>query len=56
MLPIVDGKGLTCAWVPGRFGFPAHSLTLVAKGTFDLHHDGVATPAEEPEDPSGDGP
>jgi len=35
------------ALVPGRVRFPGHSLTLVAKATFDLQHGGVAKLAKE---------
>lgn len=35
------------ALVPGRVRFPGHSLTLVAKATFDLQHGGVVKPAKE---------
>ena len=33
---------------PGRLDFPAHSLTIVVKGAFDLVPGGVARLAEEP--------
>jgi uncharacterized protein YjbI with pentapeptide repeats len=50
---LTDGP-FTLAPVPGRIGFPGHSLTLVVKGTFDLHPGGPATPAEAPLYPTGD--
>ncbi|MEM7412535.1 MAG: DUF2169 domain-containing protein [Myxococcota bacterium] len=53
-LPLLDGQGLRCGWIPGRFHFPRHSLTLIAKGTYDLQPDGPATPVEEPDDLEGD--
>lgn len=42
--------------LPGRIGFPGHSLTLIIKGTFDLVADDVATVAEEQMLPTGDEP
>ena len=39
---------------PGRLTFPGHTLTLIVKGTFDLSHGGIATPAEEQEHVTGD--
>lgn len=42
------------ASIAGRLEFPAHSLTLIVKGTFDLSNGGVATPAEDPLFPTGD--
>ncbi len=40
----------------GRMGFPGHSMTLIVKGTFDLVHEGTATPADEQPFPTGDEP
>ena len=45
----------TVAYLPGRLGFPRHSLTLIVKGTFDLSLSGAASPAEEQAFPTGDG-
>ena len=45
----------TVAYVPGRLGFPRHSLTLIVKGTFNLSQSGTASPAEEQAFPTGDG-
>jgi uncharacterized protein YjbI with pentapeptide repeats len=38
----------------GRLGFPGHSLTVIVKGTFDLHAGAPATPAAEQLQPVGD--
>lgn len=54
MKPLLASPGLACGWIPGRFGFPGHSLTLIAKGTFDLVPGGPARPAEEPLELQGD--
>ena len=51
---ILTDTPFTFAAVPGRIAFPAHSLTLVVKGTFDLHPGGPATIAGEPLHPTGD--
>ena len=42
--------------LPGRVGFPGHSLTLVAKGTFKLVAGGEAKLAEEQAEFAGDVP
>lgn len=34
-------------YLPGRLEYPAYSLTVIVKGTFDLQADGPATVAEE---------
>lgn len=44
------------AVLPSRLGFPAHSLTVIVKATFDLVAGGVMTPAEEQALPTGDTP
>ncbi|MEE8106473.1 MAG: DUF2169 domain-containing protein [Planctomycetota bacterium] len=46
----------TLALIPGRMRFPAHSLTVVVKGTFDLGDGESATTAEEQLFPTGDEP
>ena len=42
------------AHIAGRINFPGHSLTLIVKGTFDLHPGGAVTPSEEQVFPTGD--
>lgn len=42
--------------LPGRVGFPGHSLTMVAKATFRLSAGGTAALAEEQDEYSGDVP
>jgi uncharacterized protein YjbI with pentapeptide repeats len=42
--------------LPGRVGFPGHSLTMVAKATFRLKPNGTAVLAEEQDEYSGDLP
>ena len=51
---VLSQPPFTFAPVPGRIGFPGHSLTLVVKGTFDLHPGGPATMAKEQFYPTGD--
>jgi len=51
---IVNLTPYSYAAAPGRIAMPAHSLTLIVKGTFRLGHDGVATAAEEQRQPTGD--
>jgi uncharacterized protein YjbI with pentapeptide repeats len=50
----VNETGMMLGWVPGRARFPKFSLSLIVKGTFDLHHDGSASLAEEPLELCGD--
>lgn len=40
--------------IPGRFHFPDHSISLIAKATFDLVPGGVVQPSEEQLFPTGD--
>ena len=42
------------ATVVGRMSYPAHSVTLIVKGAFDLHAGGLATLAEDQPTPAGD--
>jgi hypothetical protein len=51
---IVNTTPFRVGTLPGRVSFPGHTLTLVVKGTYDLHHEGTAVPAEEPLLPTGD--
>ena len=51
---ILTETPFTFAAVPGRIAFPAHSLTLVVKGTFDLHPGAPATTADDQLFPTGD--
>lgn len=40
---------LSLAWLPGKLQSPAHSLTLVVKGCFDLKPDSKAMLSEDPD-------
>jgi len=53
-LRVLNDTPFPLAPIPGRIEFPQLSLTLVVKGTFDLHPGGPATIAEEPLYPIGD--
>jgi len=54
---VINDTGLQAAWLQGRIQFPAHSLTLIVKGTYRLTPGGVAALDEEAEQPpvTGDG-
>ena len=53
---ILNRTILRLACAPGRIGWPAHSLTLVVKGTFALRPGGTALPLEDQPWPGGDEP
>ncbi|MCP4690685.1 MAG: DUF2169 domain-containing protein, partial [Desulfobacterales bacterium] len=53
-MEIINQSGFQIGYIAGRVNFPAHSLTLIIKGTFDLAPDGVAVPSEEQLYPTGD--
>jgi uncharacterized protein YjbI with pentapeptide repeats len=53
-LRILSDIPFPLAPVPGRIGFPGYSLSLLVKGTFDLHPGAPATPSEVQLWPSGD--
>ncbi len=55
-MEIVNPTAFTLAPLPGRMGFPCHSITLVAKATLALVHDGTAMVVEEQPFPTGDQP
>ena len=50
----VNKTSFRYAHVAGRLNYPGHTLTLIVKGTFDLHHGAAATPSEEQLYPTGD--
>lgn len=52
----INETGMAIGWIPGRLNYPAHSLTLIIKGTFDLQHDDIARLVSEGDPPplSGD--
>ena len=50
----VNRTSFNYAHVAGRLNYPGHTLTLIVKGTFDLHHKGTASPSEEQLYPTGD--
>ena len=54
ILNILNPLPFTFAPVPGRLGFPGHSLSLIVKGTFDLSSGGKASIAEKQIFPTGD--
>lgn len=55
-MEIVNRSGMTFGMITGRVYFPGHSLTLVAKGTWDLVRGGTAVPSEEQLLPTGPEP
>lgn len=55
-MEIVNPTAFTLAPLPGRLGFPGHSLTFIAKATLALVPDGTAMVAEEQLFPTGDQP
>ncbi|MBN1290607.1 MAG: DUF2169 domain-containing protein [Candidatus Latescibacteria bacterium] len=50
----VNRTSFAYAHIAGRLNFPGHSLTLIVKGTFELHHGGIVTPSKEQIFPTGD--
>ncbi|MBC2713115.1 MAG: DUF2169 domain-containing protein [Desulfosarcina sp.] len=53
-MEIINDTPFSFGCIAGRIPFPSHSLTLIVKATFDLIHDGVATPSEEQLNTTGD--
>ncbi len=47
----VNESRMAIGWLPGYLNHPEHSITLIAKGTFDLHPDGRATLVDSDEPP-----
>jgi uncharacterized protein YjbI with pentapeptide repeats len=54
VLNVLNTLSFKFACLPGRLGFPCHSLTLIVKGTFDLSSGDKASAAEEQAFPTGD--
>ncbi len=53
-MEIVNNTPFLFAYLPGRVGFPGHSLTLLVKATFDLTDEGRCEVAAEQRYPTGD--
>ncbi len=53
-MELVTEGPLKVAWITGKIRFPVPSITVVAKGTFDLVPGAIAAPAAEPFLPRGD--
>lgn len=53
-IKLVNDTGFVLGWIAGRIGYPGHSMSLVVKATFDMHHEGVVTQTEDPMDLCGD--
>ena len=53
-MKIFNDAPVQFAALPGRMKFPAHSLTLICKGTFDLVPNGVAKATDKRIFPTGD--
>lgn len=51
---LLGNPELRAGWIPGRWEFPAHSLHLIAKATYDLRPGAAAQPSAEPLDLAGD--
>jgi len=54
IMKLFNRSSFQFASIAGRIGFPGHSLTLIAKGTFSLIHAGKAVISEEQLFPTGD--
>ena len=53
-MEIVNSTPFQLAPMPGRLTFPGHTLTLIVKGTFDLHPGETVTPSDEQIFPTGE--
>lgn len=51
---LLGNPELRAGWITGRWEFPAHSLHLIAKATYDLRPGAAAQPCPEPWDLTGD--
>jgi uncharacterized protein YjbI with pentapeptide repeats len=54
IVPLLNETGLVAFTIPFQVKPPQDSLTIVVKGTFDLHPEGTVTLSEEQDPPSGD--
>lgn len=55
-MEILNNTNFTFAYIPGRVKYPAYSLTVVIKGTFDLVHGKPVVLSDEQLYPTGDEP
>ena len=55
-MELINTTPFTFAYLPGRIGFPAHSLTLIVKAIFSFDENGVVKVADGKHFPTGDTP
>ncbi|MEX0731318.1 MAG: DUF2169 domain-containing protein [Aquisalimonadaceae bacterium] len=56
MVEVINRTPFQVAPLPGRFGFPAHSITFIVKATLALVHDGICVVTDEQLYAGGDVP